>query len=200
MPNAEFDRINKQRETTGDALLANARNATAGSLKSLDPKVVAQRRLRFIAHGRGEIDGLKKVNSYWDFLENIKALGVPISINAKKCETIEEVISTIEEFRSLRTDLGYGVDGMVVRVDRFDYQFQLGATSKAPRWCIAFKYPAEQGTTILKKVQWQVGKNGTLTPRATMEPIFLAGTTVQHANVVSPIPTVITNPRLAIPR
>jgi len=78
---------------------------------------------------------------------------------------------------------GFGVDGMVVRVDRFDEQEQLGSTSKAPRWCIAFKYPAEQGTTKLLKVDWQVGKGGTLTPRATMEPVFLAGTTVQHATL-----------------
>jgi len=183
MPNAEFDRINKQREAAGEALLANARNATAGSLKSLDPNVVAQRCLSFVAHGRGETKGMNKVNSYWEFLKYIKTLSVPISSNTKKCKSIEKVIQEIEEFRNKRNDLGYGVDGMVVRVDQFNQQIQLGATSKAPRWCIAFKYPAEQGITILKKVQWQVGKNGTLTPRATMEPIFLAGTTVQHATL-----------------
>ncbi len=183
MPNAEFDRINEQREAAGDALLANARNATAGSLKSLDPNVVAQRRLSFVAHGRGEAIGMDKIKSYWDFLKYIKSLGVPISSNIKKCETIDKVIKAIDDFRNKRVELGYGVDGMVVRVNQFDQQTQLGATSKAPRWCIAFKYPAEQGTTTLKEVNWQVGKNGTLTPRATMEPIFLAGTTVQHATL-----------------
>ncbi|MCH8823354.1 MAG: NAD-dependent DNA ligase LigA [Planctomycetes bacterium] len=183
MPNAEFKRINKQREIEGDALFKNARNATTGSLKSLDPNVVAKRRLRFVAHGRGEIEGMDKVDSYWDFLKYIKSLGVPTSSNTEKCDTIEDVIQAIEGFRDKRSELGYGVDGMVVRVDQFQQQDQLGATNKAPRWCIAFKYPAEQGTTILESVQWQVGKNGTLTPRATMKPISLAGTTVQHATL-----------------
>ncbi len=183
IPNAEFERINAKRENDGDALFANARNATSGTLKSLDPAVVAQRRLSFVAHGRGEVVGMDEAETYVAFLDRIKALGIPVSGHVSVSETIDDVVGTIEQFRDLRNDLGYGVDGMVVRVDRFDQQEQLGATSKAPRWCIAFKYPAEQGMTVLKKVDWQVGKNGTLTPRATMEPIFLAGTTVQHATL-----------------
>ena len=91
--------------------------------------------------------------------------------------------SQVEVFAAERVDLSYGVDGMVVRVDAFAQQEVLGATSKAPRWCVAFKYPAEQGRTILERVDWQVGRNGTLTPRATMQPIRLAGTQVQHATL-----------------
>ncbi len=183
MPNAEFERINTERERDGEPLFANARNSTAGTLKSLDPTVVARRRLSFVAHGRGDVVGMDDIETYSDFLDHIKSLGIPISPHITVSKTIDDVVKTIKRFRDLRNDLGYGVDGMVVRVDRFDLQAKLGATSKAPRWCIAFKYPAEQGITVLKRVDWQVGKNGTLTPRATMEPIFLAGTTVQHATL-----------------
>ncbi|UCD76134.1 MAG: NAD-dependent DNA ligase LigA, partial [Phycisphaerales bacterium] len=183
IPNKEFERINSQREAAGEALFANARNATAGTLKSLDPQVVSQRRLSFVAHGRGEVRGLTGADTYEVFLERISAWGVPVSPLVAVCESIDDVIDVIESFADKRGGLDYGVDGMVVRVDRFDQQQQLGSTSKAPRWCIAFKYPAEQGVTTLLEVEWQVGKGGTLTPRATMEPIFLAGTTVRHATL-----------------
>jgi DNA ligase (NAD+) len=183
MPNEEFERINTERDEAGETPFANARNATAGTLKQLDPKVVAGRRLSFVAHGRGEAVGMEQVTSFSAFIHRLKALGVPTSRHTIRCGNIDQVITTIDTFESQRSDLGYGVDGMVVRVDRFDHQQRLGATSKAPRWCIAFKYPAEQGQTVLKQVEWLVGKGGTLTPRARMEPIFLAGTTVRHATL-----------------
>ena len=183
MPNEEFDRINAQREAAGVPPFANARNATAGTLKSLDPKVVAGRRLRFVAHGCGEVAGMDDVATFSAFGDRIRALGVPVSPDTARCADFDEVVEVIESFRDHRAGLGYGVDGMVVRVDRFDQQERLGATSKAPRWCIAFKYPAEQGVTKILTVEWQVGKGGTLTPRATMEPVFLAGTTVRHASL-----------------
>lgn len=183
IPNSEFERINREKEQAGEPLFANARNATAGTLKSLDPRVVAERRLSFIAHGRGEIQGLADVSSYAGFLDCIDDLGLPISPLSRTCDTIDEVVEVIEAFAAKRSSLDYGVDGMVVRVNRFDQQEQLGSTSKAPRWCIAFKYPAEQAVTKLLKIEWQVGKGGTLTPRATMEPVFIAGTTVRHATL-----------------
>lgn len=182
MPNAEFERTNREKEAAGEAPFANARNSTAGTLKNLDPRVTAQRRLNFVAHGRGEVKGLD-ADSYTEFLAQIKGFGVPVSSHVKKCATIEQVEKTIETFKEGRGKLGYGVDGMVVRVNDFAQQERLGSTSKAPRWCIAYKYPAEQGTTILEKVEWMVGKGGTLTPRATMTPIFIAGTTVSHATL-----------------
>ncbi|NNF43176.1 MAG: NAD-dependent DNA ligase LigA [Phycisphaerales bacterium] len=182
IPNSEFARINTEREAAGEAILANARNATAGTLKSLDPAIARARRLRFVAHGRGVVEGLP-TPTYSGFLTRIKAMGVPVSPLVRTCDTIDAVVETIESFRARRGELDYGVDGMVVRVDDFDAQRTLGATSKAPRWCIAYKYPAERGTTRLERVDWQVGKGGTLTPRATMTPIFLAGTTVQHATL-----------------
>jgi len=183
IPNAEFERINREKEARGEPPFANARNATAGTLKSLDPKVVAERRLSFLAHGRGAVEGMDDVRASSEFFEHIRALGIPVSPLRRTCETFEEIVEAIEAFAEQRRTVEYGVDGMVVRVDRFDHQDELGATSKAPRWCIAYKYPAEQGETTLLQVDWQVGKNGTLTPRATMEPVFLAGTTVQHATL-----------------
>jgi DNA ligase (NAD+) len=185
IPNSEFERINKERESEGEIVFANARNATAGTLKNLDPRVAARRKLSFVAHGRGEVRGrdFEHIDSFWHFLQSIKSIGLPVNTLTQQCNSIESIIARLEWFADQRTRLPYGVDGMVIRVDRFDHQQQLGATSKAPRWAIAYKYPAEQGTTTLIKVDWQVGKGGTLTPRATMNPIFLAGTTVTHATL-----------------
>lgn len=183
MPNSEFQRINEERDSAGQTLFVNTRNATAGTLKSLDPKISAQRRLSFIAHGRGVIDGMPGVQNHSRFLDRVRKMGIPVSPMTQQCESLDEVIITIETFASKRNDLDYGVDGMVVRVDQFDQQEQLGSTSKAPRWCIAYKYPAEQKTTKLLSVDWQVGKGGTLTPRATMEPVFVGGSTVRHASL-----------------
>ncbi len=182
MPNDVFNAVNEQQEAKGAPLYANARNLTAGTLKSLDTNIVAARRLSFRCHGRGEVAGVDAAG-YDEFLSYVEALGVPVSEQRRVCVTIDDVISYIEEFGIARADLGYGVDGMVIRVDAFGQQQTLGATAKAPRWCIAFKYPAEQGTTRLERVDWQVGRNGTLTPRATMAPVHLAGTTVTHSTL-----------------
>ena len=183
MPDAAFERVNSEREARGEQLFANARNSTAGTLKSLDPAVIRARGLRFCAHGRGEIVGLEDVTTYSELLERIRALGLSVSNRTSVCATIEEVLECIETFARERDEVGFGTDGMVVRVDDFSAQERLGETAKAPRWCIAFKYPAEQAVTRLLKVDWQVGKGGTLTPRATMEPVHVAGTTVQHATM-----------------
>ena len=182
MPDASFERVNAERESAGEPLFANARNSTAGTLKSLDPGVTASRGLRFIAHGRGETIGVE-TGTYSGFLDLIRSWGVPANVHSRAFDSIEEVVGRVEAFREERSGLAYGVDGMVVRVDRFDLQAELGATAKAPRWAIAFKYPAEQAVTSLLEVEWQVGKGGTLTPRATMEPVHVAGTTVRHATL-----------------
>jgi len=186
MPNAEFDRINAERERHGEPLFANARNSTAGTLKSLDPGVVAARRLAFSAHGRGEFgsaDAGAEPEGHWAFLQLLRALGVPASPLARPCRGAAEAEAAIEEFRVTRTGLPYGVDGIVLRVDSFAEQESLGTTAKSPRWIVAFKYPAERAQTVLRAVDWQVGKGGTLTPRATMEPVLVAGTTVRHATL-----------------
>ncbi len=183
MPNTEFDRINRERMERNEPLLANARNATAGTLKSLDPAVAASRRLAFIAHGRGERIGGPPIDRHSDFLDALRGWGVPVNHLAVKCATSDEAIAAIESFGALRGSLPFGVDGMVVRVDQFADQEVLGYTEKSPRWIVAFKYPAEREITTLVGVEWQVGKGGTLTPRATMEPVVVSGSTVRHATL-----------------
>ncbi|MDG1136952.1 MAG: NAD-dependent DNA ligase LigA, partial [Phycisphaerales bacterium] len=183
MPNTSFNEINARRELEGEQLFANARNATAGTLKSLDPKTVAKRKLAFLAHGKGEVKWNDCPATWSGFVEKIQTLGIPVSEQITMCVSSESIKETVNAFASARQSTGFAIDGMVIRVNSFALQEELGNTSKAPRWCIAFKYPAEQGLTRLLGVNWQVGKNGTLTPRATMEPLQLAGTTVQHATL-----------------
>lgn len=183
MPNAEFDRINAERAMRQEPLLANARNATAGTLKSLDPSIAASRRLAFIAHSRGAWSEQSTVTTHWDFLAALRGWGIPVNRLAQLCVNADATVAAIEAFAHSRTTLPFGVDGMVVRVNDFAEQVQLGATGKSPRWIVAFKYPPERAQTVLVKVEWQVGKGGTLTPRATMEPVVVSGSTVTHATL-----------------
>lgn len=182
MPDAEFQRINDDREAQGLERFANPRNATAGTLKSLDPAVAAERRLQFYAHGRGELEP-DNLTSHHGFLDMLRALGLPTNEHTRRVDTFDDAWTFIESFQAKRAALGYATDGVVIKLDDIQLQEQLGATSKAPRWCIAYKYAAEQATTTLLAVDWQVGKTGKLTPRATMEPVLLAGTTVSHATL-----------------
>jgi len=180
-----FADLNRIQAENGAELFANPRNMTAGSLKSLDPKVAASRRLRFSAHGRGEFipaSGAPAPASYTQFMQLLRDLDIPTEDTAL-CRSADDILTYIRAFESKRRTLDYPTDGVVVRVDDFALQQSIGSTSRSPRWAIAFKYPAEQATTKLLKVDWQVGKAGTLTPRATLEPVFLAGTTVQHATL-----------------
>lgn len=183
MDNDMFEALNTRREAAGEPLYANARNVTAGTLKSLDPAVVADRRLRFLAHGIGEYEGEQDLSTHSGYIEYLRSLGVPAPRDLQVVSELPDLIAAIEDFGQRRGSLGYGVDGMVVRLDDFALQSTLGSTSKSPRWCVAFKYPADQAETTLREVNWQVGKGGTLTPRATMDPVELAGTTVRHATL-----------------
>ena len=182
MPSSEFQRINKQREADGEPLFANPRNATAGTLKQLDPRIVAKRKLRFVAHGLGQVEPLP-TQSYWQWLTLIKHWGLPLNEHVALCDDIDQVLHHINTFREVRPKLSYQTDGVVVKIDDLEQRRRLGQTSKAPRWVIAFKYPAEQMPTVLKDVRWQVGKGGTLTPVADLEPVFIAGTTVRRASL-----------------
>lgn len=182
MPNAEFQRINKQREAAGESLFANPRNATAGTLKQLDSRVVAGRRLAFVAHGLGQIDPMP-AETYWEWIKLLKKWKVPVAEHTRYARNVDEAIAGIEEFAKVRGNLAYQTDGMVVKVDSLTQRQNLGATSKAPRWVIAFKYPAEQMQTILRDVRWQVGKGGNLTPVADLDPVFVAGSTVRRATL-----------------
>jgi len=186
LPLTEFARINAEREASDEDVFMNPRNAAAGTLKQLDPKVAATRRLGFSVHGRGEITegpGGPFARSHWEFLESSRALGLPVNPHSKKCETIDDALRDVREFDATRHTLDYATDGMVVRLDAFDLQRRMGTTSKSPRWVIAYKYPAERKTTTLVRVEHQVGKTGKITPRAVMEPALLAGTVVKHATL-----------------
>lgn len=182
-PIKEFERVNREREEEGEEPFLNPRNAAAGTLKQLDPKVTASRRLGFAAHGRGEISDRHFADSHSTFIGRLRELGM--AVNTPLCVTsdIEEVIAEITAFDKKRHGQPYAVDGVVVRVDSFAQQDELGTTSKSPRAFVAFKYPAERKTTVLLRVDPQVGKTGKVTPRAVMEPVLLAGTVVKHATL-----------------
>ncbi len=183
LPLSAFKRINKEREAAGEDLFMNPRNACAGTIKNLDPKVAASRDLGFLAHGRGEISDPAFATSHTEFLERISALGIPTSPHTKTATTPEQILDRISAFDNVRHTLDYATDGMVIRVNSFAQQDQLGVTSKSPRWCIAYKYPAERAQTRLLRVDHQVGKTGKITPRAVMEPVLLSGSTVEHATL-----------------
>jgi DNA ligase (NAD+) len=182
IPLSQFARINRERAEAGEVPLMNPRNATAGTIKMLDPTVAANRKLGFVAHGRGEVDD-GFADSFTAFMKKIKAMGVATSPMATTARDADAVLEAIEKFNTDRHDLDYLTDGMVVRVNRFEQQARLGVTSKSPRWAIAYKYAAERAHTVLLGVEHQVGKTGKITPRATMEPVLLAGTTVRHATL-----------------
>ena len=177
-----FERINAGRKDSGDDPFMNPRNACAGTIKNLDPTVAASRNLGFIAHGRGEWS-TPLAGSHSDYLSAIKSFGLPTPQHTYSCSSLDEILEAIEAIDSARDGLNYATDGAVIRVDSFAQQDQLGTTAKSPRWVIAFKFPAERKTTTLIAVEHQVGKTGKITPRATMEPVLLAGTTVRHATL-----------------
>ena len=181
MPHDVFTRLNEQREKAGQDRFANPRNATAGQLKQKDPGKVADG-LRFFAHGRGETQGVD-ADTHSGFLDLLQTMGLPVNAEIATVTGLDDAWAFIADFDARRRELAYQTDGVVLKLDRYDQQRDLGHTSKAPRWCIAYKFAAEQAETTLQEVQWQVGKNGRITPRAVMEPVFVAGTTVKHSTV-----------------
>ena len=182
MTNSELVRLNELRRAHEEAPFANPRNATAGSLKLLDPKLCGQRRLRFVSHGLGEFQGID-VGSYSEILRLLKELGIPVSPYNATYDTIDEVIAHAERWSIQRNTLDFQTDGLVVKVDDLGQRARLGTTSKFPRWMIAFKYAAEQAVTKLVGITVQVGKTGKLTPVAELVSVPLAGTTVKRATL-----------------
>jgi DNA ligase (NAD+) len=182
MDNEDFQRVNKEIVAEGEEPYANARNLTSGTLRRLDPKIVAKRRLRFLAHGLGQVEPMP-ATSYWEWLELLRQWGLPLPQQVWQAANIDEVIQRLHEFEKLRPKLPYMTDGMVVKVDLFEQRDRLGATSKAPRWVVAYKYETEQQPTVLKNVRWQVGKGGNLTPVGELEPVFIGGVTVTNVTL-----------------
>ncbi len=194
MPTEVFNTINQRRGAAGLDLFANPRNATAGTLKQKDPAKVA-RGLQFLAHGRGEVsppspdtpppdaDADPFHTHHAAFLHAVASLGLPVSPAVRTVQTFDDAWAFIQQFDSDRRRLPYATDGVVIKIDDHQLQDCLGARSKSPRWCIAYKFAADRADTTLLAVEPQVGKNGRITPRAVMEPVALAGTTVRHATV-----------------
>ncbi len=181
-PTEEFQRHNAKREADGEPLFANPRNATTGSLKQLDPRNIAGRGLQFVAHGFGRIEPVAAATDTGLF-ESLARWGVPVSPYRTVHDSIEDIIEHLSEWDARRHGLPYETDGLVIKVDALDQRDALGSTSRYPRWCIAYKFAAERAESVLLSVDYQVGKLGTITPRAVMEPMQLSGTTVRHASL-----------------
>ncbi len=179
----QFEKINKEKEKNSEELFANPRNACAGSLKLLDPKLVAQRKLSAFIHGLARYEGKNSPASQSEAMELLKVLGFKTIPDAKKCRDMADIFDGIDRIEAKRAKLSYEIDGVVVKVDRFEDQKTLGMTSKSPRWMIAYKYAAEQAETVLEDIRIQVGRTGVLTPVAILKPVQLAGTTVSRASL-----------------
>lgn len=180
MDTKQFEKLNIERAKTDEPLFANPRNATAGTIRQLDSRIVEKRKLSFTAYdiSMGNIPHTQK-----EELEALKALGFTTDIHWKKVSSVEEIISFWKHWQSKKKDVPFWIDGVVIKVNEKKYQDLLGFTGKAPRWAIALKFPAEQGTTIVQDVYVQVGRTGALTPVALLSPVQLAGTTVTHATL-----------------
>ncbi|MEQ8849716.1 NAD-dependent DNA ligase LigA [Botrimarina sp.] len=183
MPQEEFERVNRELVERGEEPLVNPRNGTAGALKRLDPAITARHGLRLLVHGCGELSGDAPIGSHAELVDAARRFGLPVSPLSFHGDTIDDIHRYINDFETKKQDLPYGVDGVVVTVNRFDLQERLGFTSRFPRWRMAYKYATEQAPTELLEIEWQMGKTGKLTPRAKMTPVFVAGTTVQHATL-----------------
>lgn len=182
MTRAVFDKLNREREEAGEPTYANPRNTTAGTLKQLDPREVAKRPLNVVFYGLGD-PGDAKLSTQRDIVKLLKAAGLPKGDHLWECDTADGILKAIHELDEKRRKLPYDTDGAVIKVDAFAEQRDLGATSKAPRWAIAYKYAAEQAETKLLAVDIQVGRTGALTPVARLEPVFLSGSTVGNATL-----------------
>jgi len=181
-PRAAFAAHNAHRVEQGQPAFANPRNGAAGTLKQLDPRVVAGRGLSFVAHGFGEVSGPADSRAS-EMMGRLAEWGVPVNRHAALCDDLDAALAAIEDWAKRRAEAEYETDGMVVKVDELDLRGALGATSKYPRWCIAYKYEAEQAATVLRSVDFQVGRLGTITPVAHFDPVQLSGTTVSNASL-----------------
>ncbi|MHC4194067.1 MAG: NAD-dependent DNA ligase LigA, partial [Planctomycetota bacterium] len=182
MSTRAFVELNKLRTDAAEPPFANPRNATAGSLKLLDAKITAIRNLSFFAYSVGQVSQPLAENHY-QTLQKLKELGLPVNPDIRKAKDIDHVIDICLGWSEKKQQLDYQIDGMVIKVNRFDQRDVLGATGRAPRWCISFKFPAEQAETTIESIDVQVGKSGILTPVANLAPVQLAGTTVKRASL-----------------
>lgn len=182
MTNSDLVALNEARRKQGEEPFANTRNVTAGTIKSLDPRVAAKRRLRFFCHSVGWAEGLR-AQTHMDFLEEMRGYGFPTTPHVTCWPDLESAAGFCESFIERLHELDFEIDGLVLKVNRFDQRERLGATSKAPRWVIAYKFEKYEATTRVQAIRVQVGKTGTITPVADLEPVEVAGTTVSRASL-----------------
>ena len=196
LPRPAFERINKEREESGGALFQNPRNAAAGTMRNLDPALVAKRGLnaffyQVVGGPEGpplrsrnvEADLQVRLDTHAATLEQLRAWGLPVERHWRRCGSIDDLLAFCREWEEKRRTLDFDTDGVVIKVDSLALRTRLGSTSKFPRWAVAFKFPAEQKTTLLRRIDVNVGRTGAVTPFAVLEPVFLAGSTVSMATL-----------------
>lgn len=182
MTNSDLVLLNEQQRERGEAPFANTRNVTAGSIRLLDPKICARRRLRFFCHGVGYVEGLRSTN-HMEFLDELQGFGLPATPMVACFDSFDKAVEHCEALIERLHELDFEIDGLVLKVNQFEQRERLGATSKSPRWVIAYKFEKYEATTRLKEIRVQVGKTGAITPVAELEPVELAGTIVSRASL-----------------
>ncbi|TCC14335.1 NAD-dependent DNA ligase LigA [Kosakonia quasisacchari] len=183
LPQSGFEKINEDARRTGAKVFANPRNAAAGSLRQLDPRITAKRPLTFFCYGIGILEGGELPRSHLGRLQQFKTWGLPVSDRIRLCSTPEEVLAFYHQVEADRPTLGFDIDGVVIKVDSLDLQEQLGFVARAPRWAVAFKFPAQEQMTFVRDVEFQVGRTGAITPVARLEPVHVAGVLVSNATL-----------------
>ncbi len=182
MNNSDLAQLNLKQAAAGQPAFKNTRNVTAGTIRLLDPKLAAERKMRFFCHGVGYCEGIKATN-HIDFLAELRGLGLPATPHVYKFNSAEEVLARIDAIQAELHELDFEVDGMVLKVNRFDQREELGSTTKSPRWVVAYKIEKYEAVTRLNEIRVQIGKTGAITPVAELEPVQLAGTTVSRASL-----------------
>lgn len=183
MRTSEFEQMNARQAARGNRLYANPRNSTAGSIRQLDPKITASRPIRFFAYSIGPVSGGSLPEGQFDALQWLGSLGFPINDGAMPFDSIDDVLDYCDRWIENRLGLDYEIDGLVVKIDRFDQQRLLGNVSNAPRWAVAFKFPAQVATTRLRRIEVSVGRTGAVKPVAMLEPVHIGGVTVSKATL-----------------
>lgn len=183
MPKKSFHALNEQRVERGEELFANPRNAAAGSLRQLDSKIAAKRNLDVFIYGIGGDGETYGLNDHDESLQYLTDLGFKTNGERKVCRSVEEVLAYIEQWTDGRNELSYEIDGIVIKVNRFLHQQDLGFTAKSPKWATAYKFPAEEVMTTVRDIELSIGRTGVVTPTAILEPVAVAGTTVQRASL-----------------
>ncbi|MBS6000485.1 MAG: NAD-dependent DNA ligase LigA [Haemophilus haemolyticus] len=183
MPHAGFEHLNEYALEHGEKTFANPRNAAAGSLRQLDPNITSKRPLVLNAYGIGITEGVELPNTHYARLQWLKSIGIPVNPEIRLCYGTNEVLDFYRDIQNKRSSLGYDIDGTVLKINDIALQNELGFISKAPRWAIAYKFPAQEELTVLNDVEFQVGRTGAITPVAKLEPVFVAGVTVSNATL-----------------